>query len=442
MNTKKESKTLSKQNTPSVDQLALTEAFSSFTQVIDKFQATYDALQNKIDILTKQIEVKNYELEKRISEGENIKTFLNSVLENIYTGVLAIDLAGNITVFNRAAEQITGYEKDQVLGQSYLKHFSTLQKKDTKSAIFTLTTGKESHHRQKVIMTQEGIEKNIEFSTTILRDTQFNNSGVVETFTDISEVKKLQERMSHIETLAALGEMSASVAHEIRNPLGGIGGFAGLLDRQLDKDDHRRKLIKPIIEGVSRLNNIVSNLLTYTRPQKMQLAKVDLNFTLNEIVDFFKVGLTNQTKVINIKTNYCDERADIFLDVQLFQQVMINILKNACDAIPENGNIEIRTILNIPMIMNDVLDEDEKEELLKLFSYAEIEIKDDGKGIPDDVLPKLFNPFFTTKDDGNGLGLAICKKIIQLHRGDIHVSSQQDVGTTFTITLPVFENYE
>jgi len=321
-----------------------------------------------------------------------------------------------------------------------LKIFEGLKR--NKTPLFTLTTGKESFHRQKNISIIDGTEKKIEFSTKVIKDKNGHVLGVVETFSDISELKKLQERITHIETLAALGEMAASVAHEIRNPLGGIGGFAGLLDRQLPKADPRRKFVKPIIEGVTRLNNIVMNLLSYTRPQKLMLNEVSLHDSMDEIIDFFTISLSNFDKNVIIKKEYYHKEIKVKIDPQLFQQVVTNILKNAFDAIKIEGTIEIKTSINVPLMMNDVLDEDEMEELLRLFSSVDIEISDTGKGIPQEILPKLFNPFFTTKDDGNGLGLAICKKIVQLHKGDILVKSQKDVGTTFTISLPLYDNYE
>ena len=421
------------------DVQALTEAFRDFNQVVDRFQQTYHSLQHKIESLDVQLERKNQQLQQQISEGENIKTFLQSILENVYTGVLAIDTTGTITLFNKAAEEITGYKKEQVLGRNYRQVFGGERQK---SALYTLTTGKENYHRQKRIRTLDDTLRDVEFSTTIIREVDGTMGGVVETFNDISEIKKLQERITQIETLAALGEMAASVAHEIRNPLGGIGGFAGLLDRQLEKNDPRRRLIKPIIEGVSRLNNIVGNLLTFTRPQKLNPVAVPLQHTLTEIIDFFRISLSNLDKNVDVRTSFLQDDPTVYLDQQLFQQIVINLLKNAYDAMDEGGVITITTRLSMPERLSDILDEDEKEELLRLFSTVEIDIADTGCGIEPEALGKLFNPFFTTKDDGNGLGLAIVKKILLLHRGDIGVFSIPGRGTTFTINLPLYETYE
>jgi PAS domain S-box-containing protein len=424
------------------DSQDLTVAFYDFNAIVERFQQTHDNLLSRVETLHEQLETKNRELEKRIEEEQNTRNFLNGILENIYTAVLVINQAGEIILFNKAAEDITGHRKEDILGASYQRIFDIPESR-TKSALYTLATGKESHHRQKVLITRDNREKMVEFSTTVVLDGSDNILGVVEVFNDISELKKLQERITHIETLAALGEMAASVAHEIRNPLGGIGGFAGLLDRQLEPGDPRRRFLSPIIEGVSRLNRIVTDLLTYTRPQKMVPVEVCLQKTLRDIADFFRLSMKGTSeKPVEIEFHLPEEEVWIKLDPALFQQVIINLLRNAWDAVPEPGRIELRLISHAPLLMNDILDDEEKAELLRLFSTIDIEIADNGCGIPEDTLSKLFVPFFTTKENGNGLGLPICKKIAMLHKGDISVTSKVGEGTRFTITLPLHETYE
>ncbi|MDD4155074.1 MAG: ATP-binding protein [Candidatus Cloacimonetes bacterium] len=416
---------------------SLTVAFQDFTQTIEKFQQTYEVLQKKIDTLNKKLESKNIELEKKYAEGEYIKNFLNNVLENIYTGVVVIDLKGVITHFNRAAEMITGYNKDELIGKGY-SVLSPPDNSDSRSALYTLSSKKESYHRQKIILTADNQEKSVEFSITLLKDHENQILGAVETFNDISEIKIMQEKILQIETLAALGEMSASVAHEIRNPLAGITGFAGLLDRQIDENDSRKNLVRSIIQGVTKLNDIISNLLTLTRPQKLNFTQINLSHFLYDITNYFKESIPLNNKQVSFEIEIDNSETLIYLDIQLFQQVIMNILKNACDSIHKSGKILISTKTNLFKPISDILEQDEKDELIRLFSDVEISISDSGKGISNEILYKIFNPFFTTKDEGNGLGLAICKKIIQLHKGDIHVNSTLNKGSSFIINLPLF----
>ena len=248
----------------------------------------------------------------------------------------------------------------------------------------------------------------------------------------------MQEKILQIETLAALGEMSASVAHEIRNPLAGITGFAGLLDRQIDENDSRKNLVRSIIQGVTKLNDIISNLLTLTRPQKLNFTQINLSHFLYDITNYFKESIPLNNKQVSFEIEIDNSETLIYLDIQLFQQVIMNILKNACDSIHKSGKILISTKTNLFKPISDILEQDEKDELIRLFSDVEISISDSGKGISNEILYKIFNPFFTTKDEGNGLGLAICKKIIQLHKGDIHVNSTLNKGSSFIINLPLF----
>jgi PAS domain S-box-containing protein len=423
----------------------LTDAVQNFTDIVSKFQNTFQELQDKINFLSTQLEKKNEELKQQISKRENTKNFLNSILENIYTGVIVIDNSAQIIIFNKAAENITGYYKNDVVGLNYREFLKKNHLDIAKSALQTLSTGKETHHRQKVFISSDDEVKEVEYSTSIISGSNNEFLGVAEIFNDVSELNKLQKRMTHMETLAALGEMAASVAHEIRNPLSGIGGFAGLLQRQLDDDDSRKKLVSPIIDGVNRLNSIVTNLLTYTRPQKLKPTKRNIHKLLDEVIDFFKMSVSINSDEFEIITNYCENEIVIYIDSQLFQQILLNMLKNAFDArdtSKEKSFIEIRTNIIMPENMSDVLEPEEIEELKQLFSFIQIDIIDNGKGITQENIQKLFNPFFTTKETGNGLGLAICKKIINLHQGDIHVTSEINKGTTFSITLPLFEKYE
>ncbi|PID28370.1 MAG: hypothetical protein CSB55_05225 [Candidatus Cloacimonadota bacterium] len=419
----------------------LTDAFHNFTDIFEKIEKTHQVLQSKIDFLSSELEEKNKALEGEIIEGGKVKNFLNNILENIYNGVIVVNVKGKITLANKAAEEITGYSKSSLIGKSYNQVFNYSDSKN-KSALYTLTTGKEFHHRQKIIRTAEDVQCNVEFSTSLLRDENEIVYGAIEMFNDISELRELQSRITQVETLAALGEMAASVAHEIRNPLGGIGGFAGLLDRQIPAEDPKKELVKPIITGVSRLNDIVSDLLTFTRPQRINPVWVDLNETISGIVDFFKFSLSDMEKDVSVNFEVRGTVPNLYLDITLFQQIMINLLKNAYDAIDDKGSITVLTKIEVPDSMNEILNEEEKEELLQLFSFVEISVSDTGKGIEPENLAKLFNPFFTTKDDGNGLGLSICKKITQLHKGDINVKSVVNEGTTFTITLPLYEKYD
>lgn len=418
----------------------LTAAFHDFNVIVARFEESHRILQEHIEYLNSQLETKNAELSKKIEETENIRNYLDLILENIYTGVLVIDPSSAITVFNRAAESITGLKREDVLGRPYRTVLSMTDQAE-RGAIHTLASGVEARHRRKSIRVPDGGQRDVEFSTSIVRDVNGNPLGVAEVFNDISEIRKLQEKVNQVQTLAALGEMAAGVAHEIRNPLAGIAGFAGLLDRQIPPDDARSKLVKPIIEGVGRLNRIVTDLLSFTRPQRIKPIRVVLPNLLESVVNLFRMSLDETGDSLRISLDPSVPEISLKIDPNLFQQVMLNLLKNAREAIEGAGEIGVSVRVSQPE-RSGAIDEAEWVELRRMFSVIEIDVSDSGHGIPDDALQKLFHPFFTTKDTGTGLGLAISRKIMQLHKGDISVQSRPNIGTTFTLTFPLYETYE
>ncbi len=417
---------------------SLTAAFQEFTKIVDGFQQNNQALQNQIQILNQQLETKNFELQEELLQGENIRKFLDNILQNIYSGVIVIDNNANISVFNKAAEAITGHDYEHVIGENYTV-LSGMNRINKISALLTLKTGNEARHLQKTITTCHNDEKNIEYSTTVLRNPAGEPVGVAEIFNDISELKELQNRVMHIETLAALGEMAASVAHEIRNPLGGITGFVGLLERKVGNEN--KNLISPIKEGVKRLENIVSNLLSYTRHKQISSDRMEIKNLLFEVMNFFQMSKTN-AKPYELSHHFPDKNVFCMADKQLLHQVVLNLLENAYDAIDEDGNISLTLSTHDIQSDTEGIDSEEIEEIRKLFSFIKISIQDNGRGISPENIFKLFRPFYSTKEKGNGLGLSVCKKIINLHRGDIQVKSKENMGTTFVVTLPIYQYYD
>jgi signal transduction histidine kinase len=239
--------------------------------------------------------------------------------------------------------------------------------------------------------------------------------GAVEISTDLTNIKQMQNQMQHAKTLAALGEMAATVAHEIRNPLAGIGGFAGLLERDLEGDDPRRALVKKIVQGVSSLNKIVSNLLVFTRHMELNVQRVDFVSWMEDILNYAEVEISKENKEIEIIRQYAFESIEARIDPEKLQQVFLNVLFNAIQAIEGKGAIVIKADL------------DEKD-------FLRVAVIDNGKGIPKDIQDKIFNPFFTTKEQGTGLGLAIVQRIIALHGGAISVASSPG-STRFEIRI-------
>jgi signal transduction histidine kinase len=241
--------------------------------------------------------------------------------------------------------------------------------------------------------------------------------GAMETITDLTELRKMQAEMQQDRVLRALGEMAATVAHEIRNPLAGIGGYAGLLSRGIPNDDPKRKLIDKIIGGVSSLNKIVSNLLVYTRKTSLQKQRTDLVAWMEGIVAHAEVEVEHDQIPVRIQRDFPAEPLWAEIDPERLQQVALNLIQNGIQAIEGEGALSVR--------------------LSAEGDLAKIQIEDTGKGIEAAQLEQIWTPFFTTKEQGTGLGLAIVKKIIEAHNGTVCVDSTVGAGTTFTIVVPL-----
>lgn len=240
--------------------------------------------------------------------------------------------------------------------------------------------------------------------------------GTIHILRDITEQKKMRERLLYSEKMAALGEMAAKIAHEIRNPLVSIGGFARRLENRLKgKKDEERDYTNIIIREVSRLEGILQELMGFVKERPLHIQWIGLNKIIEDVLSLLSSEL--EEKEIKILKELSDRDLEIPADPEQLKQAMINIINNALQAIDRNGEIRIRTTF--------------------LKDSVAIEISDTGGGIPGDILDNIFNPFFTTKPTGIGLGLAITHRIVEMHGGKIEVRSEENIGTTFIIKLPL-----
>ena len=231
---------------------------------------------------------------------------------------------------------------------------------------------------------------------------------------DITERKRLEEEYVQRERLAALGEMTSEIAHEIRNPLVSIGGFARIIDRNLDAGGNNKKHIARIIREVRHLEDILSALLIYVRAGRMEFRSTDVNKVIEGVLNSLSLELKNGRVEVELHLDTMLE--PIRIDEDQICQVLISLLRNSTQAMQEGGKVRIHT--------------------RRRWKYLEIEISDSGDGIEKKHMKRIFEPFFTTKTKGMGLGLAISKKIIDGHQGKIYIRSESERGATFLIDLP------
>jgi signal transduction histidine kinase len=269
-----------------------------------------------------------------------------------------------------------------------------------------------SHKFNKDIYSHEDIE---------LLSTLANQTAIaIENARLYEDLKRSKSYIRRADRLASLGTLTAGLAHEIRNPLVAIKTLTQLLPDRLDDEEFRDQFLKIASGEVDRITSLVNELLDFARPSDPKLEFEDINTVLDGMI--LLVTTETKKKQINILKNYASDLPLVQIDREQIKQVFLNVLLNAIQATPENGRITVKTRVFMKPGGEP---------------YAQIEFADTGCGIPEEHLEEIFNPFFTTKSTGSGLGLSISHQIVQDHRGYIDVESQLDKGSSFFINLPV-----
>jgi PAS domain S-box-containing protein len=406
----------------------LAEVLKAFNESTEKLQASYNALQAKFGELNLELEKKNTELNRRIAEISEIKDYLNSILQSATDGVIAVDMDYRITAFNRAAERITGLEAKDVVGLPFEACFAT------DFGVDLVSTSGNSDPASPYVLRDMQVKGREPFpvreSTSLTRSGTGEITGAVKIIEDLTELRELEEQARRQDRLTALGQMAATVAHEIRNPLGGIEGFASLLTRDFDEDDPRLKLVTKILEGARSLNRVVSELLMFTRPIKCDFQRVEVAAAIEGAMGFVSENIKNSN--VRFRKRFGSSPLYVSGDAEQLERALLNIILNAKQAMPNGGDLEVCCDKrSLPKAAQQMLGDGLSGH------WVEIAIKDSGPGLEESEIPLIFNPFFTKKEKGTGLGLAIATKIVEAHRGQITASNSPKGGAVFTISLPL-----
>lgn len=355
--------------------------------------------------------------------AENVH--LQAVIESISTGVLALDLDGKIMTFNRAAEQITGFKSRQLQGRMFGEFFESGYFQKLSLTFNELIQIEEETEIETQI---NGADKNdayISLTISPLKSSKGKKIGIVLSLSAITQTKKLEQQAKRTGRLAAMGEMAVQIAHEIRNPLGSIELFSTMLMDDLQEFDDLKALAEHISSGVKSINNIVSNLLLFVRPDQQPDHQVlDVHEVLKDSL-FFAGHLFDTHNGFEVQVELADYPLRVSGDLELLKQVFLNLILNAIQAMPKGGNLRITTRKIVGQ---------------RGIRWAEIRITDSGCGIPESDLLKIFDPFYTTKNKGTGLGLTIVHNITKRHGGSIDITSCEAEGTECVVTLPLCQN--
>ena len=355
----------------------------------------------------------NYIVKKTLNE---MKVYTSKLLETMDNAVISVDNKGNIKTFNRKSEEIFDKKKEEVLNKDCQE---VLNLNILGESIFKKCLLEKKNISQEIILEEKGLKKKIlDLNTSFLADESGEITGVVAVIRDVTEIKDLNEEVARHKRLAALGKLSAGIAHEIRNPLSSIRGLAQFVYNSFSKTDERKEDLNAIIQEVDRLNKLVVQVLDFAKLQKPNLTRFSLNDLIGKITELFKLEIKD--KQIKFSPELSPDISKIQADEDQVRQILMNVIINAIQAIPKKGEIKIKT----------------EKTLLKGEPAIKLIIEDSGIGIPEKDFTQIFDPFFSTKDEGSGLGLSIVYKLIEAHQGEIKVESKEGEGTKFIIFLP------
>jgi two-component system sensor histidine kinase PilS (NtrC family) len=370
-------------------------------------------------ILSNRLRVMREELAMASMDLRELQAFHSSVVQDMGNGLLTTDLEGRITSLNQAAEDITGYPIDACLGEFAgdildLPRFRKFLKDPTSGRLpMEIEDGCNRQDGKRIIVR--------------MKVSRFTGHGVpvkgyICVFEDLTEVKEIQEKYYQAQQLAAVGRFSAGLAHEIRNPLASLSGSIQVLSKGLVLTDSYRKLMEIVLKEADRLNVILTEFLNYSQPRRNQKAYVDLTQIVQDRLTLLK---NSEEYHPSIKINYESTADHVIIDAdeEQIKQLVWNLCLNALQAMPKGGELTVAL-------------EKDGDEKMGENPMVQLTVRDQGCGIPGDQLEKVFDPFYTTKANGVGLGLANVYQIVQQSGGSINVESEEDQGTRFIIEFP------
>ncbi len=331
-----------------------------------------------------------------------------------------------VITINTAMEHLCGISATHYLNKSFL-YFSENNSHLTEIIQKILQTGQTIFEFEYSFLDKRGGSFPVDIAASPLSEPNDSIAGAVLELRDLRRIEELKENMRFHKWFSNIEAMASGMAHEIKNPLGGIRGAAQLLQMELKKEGFK-KYLKVIIKEVDRINNIVENFFRFNKPKKINFRSVNIHKIIEEILLLQKESPL--MKNIQIKLNYDPSLPLVEADEGKLKQVFLNLIQNSMEAMKRNGTLTVSTKLYADF---QILSKKQRAAIRMIL----VEIKDTGEGLSDDIINKLFTPFFTTKSNGSGLGLFISQKIIDEHRGRLKLKKNKDKGTTAQVYIPL-----
>jgi len=380
--------------------------------VADDYRAVISELKDK--------EQKLIELNMEITQrAASLEQFNDHLLKSTNSGIVTLDREGRVLTLNDAAAQLLDIEADIHIGEKHGRMFDI--KSDIGRALKKVIETRENQpYKETLLTSKNGKRRTVGFSVSTVSDDQQQPIGASVVINDVDEIVKLRIELELKNRMAALGEMSGGLAHQLRNSIGSIVGFSNLLKKQLANDRIESNYFEDLFSEVKETESLVKRFLGFARPLEYQPQRTNLSELVREVVSSFRQTIISKDPKSRLTFKFESNSGAVNheVDALLLKQALNNILENAAGAC---GNRKGDILVTIESREPDI----------------SISIRDNGEGIPEDELDQIFTPFFSSKPSGTGLGLPLAGKIINLHGGHITVESKVGVGTTFRIHLPV-----
>ena len=362
--------------------------------------------------LSDRLKLTKEELEEKSIDLKELQALNESIVRSMADGMLTVGLDGRITGFNKAAEEIVGRPAAEVVGMPFSEVFNWL---GIETFFDDIEAAGKLPYRYDLRYPGPGKELVLGITLSSLRSEEGDIKGLLGIFQDLTPIKEMEEEIKKKDRLAAIGELSAGMAHEIRNPLASLSGSLQVLKEDLHLSEDNNHLMEIALKEMDRLNNIVTQFLTYARPTAPMKELCDIVSIVKDTADLIRNG-KELGDGVNLRTELPEAPLVILADPGQMRQILYNLAINALQSLQNSGTMTIKVFARP--------------------GETVIEVEDDGEGIPKEDLNRIFYPFFSTKPGGSGLGLAIVYRIIDDHGGAIKVHSVPEAGTRFSISLP------
>lgn len=366
--------------------------------------------------LANRIHQKRRELKNAETELEQLKVDTDYIVKSMSSGILVVDSSLCVMTINPAAEEMLGVKTATALGKSVTTSLIKTAPELVREMESVLDKERSQLRHEVSIQGAGGKLVPLGTSTTLLRDAVGDKRGAICVFQNLAEVHEMRERVRKADRLAAIGELSAGIAHELRNPLASISGSIEMLAGELEVTGEHKHLMELVMRESDRLDRIISDFLDYARLRAPVKRPTDIGMCLEDVILLLKNNVV-KSQGIDINLVPLEDEITVRFDDDQMRQVFLNLAVNGCEAMTEKGRLDI-----------DVTHSER---------WVKIAFRDEGPGIEDVELNRLFEPFFTTKDGGTGLGLAIANKIVESHGGRIDFRNRETGGAEFVVGLPI-----